>query len=168
MTIIDRLPQIASDAPVPYTVTDAGNRAADLPAIQPGYRLVPALIGTRSAHQLAYIECANWCTEDHTEYPYMLDDIAHQGDEAHVSVPSFDNAFGVAHCLNARLYSDPASSDPRMRAAHILADDDTPLQAHLTEEMADQLADDFAAFAAHLRRLARSARLANQTAGGAE
>lgn len=138
------------------------------PAIQAGFRLVPALIGTRAAHQLAYIECPNWCTEDHTEYPYMLDDIAHQGDEAHVSVPSFDNAFGVAHCLDARLFSDPTSDDPRMRAAHVLVDDDTPLQAHLTPEMADRLADDFVAFASQLRHLARAARAHNETAGDSD
>ncbi len=51
-----------------------------------------------------------------------------------------------------------------MRAAHVLVDDDTPLQAHLTEALADKLADDFVAFAEQLRQLARAARAHNETA----
>lgn len=154
------------DRPIPYTVTEAGAHAVDLPAIKAGFRLVPALIGTRRVNHIAYIECPVWCTEDHTDYPYTLDDIAHQGDDdAEARVRSFAIDPSVAtFAWSARLYSDPSATDPRMRAVHVMLTDETGLDAHATPEMTDQLADEMVAFAGQLRHRAQAARLHNRAA----
>ena len=59
------------------------------PAIKPGFRLVPALIGTRKSAQIAHIECPLWCVEDHTAEPYQLEDIVHSSKSEDVGISSF-------------------------------------------------------------------------------
>lgn len=147
-------------------LTGATVNGNHFPAIRPGFRLVPALIGTLTNNHIAYVECPVWCTEDHTDYPYTLDDIAHQGDDdAEARVRSFAIDPSVAtFAWSARLYSDPSATDPRMRAVHVMLTDDTRLDAHATPEMTDQLADEMVAFAGQLRHHAQAARLHNQAA----
>jgi hypothetical protein len=141
--------------------------AAERSSLQPGARLVPALVGTFARNQVAYIPCPSWCTEDHTAEPSALEDVTHYADTDGVEVPSFTDDTTAAYVLLARLESDPVAGDPRMRGAHVLLwEDAAPTEARLTPEMAEELADDLVGFAAHLRHLARTARLANQA--GAE
>ncbi|MFH8613060.1 DUF6907 domain-containing protein [Streptomyces sp. NPDC018029] len=72
---------------------------------------------------------------------------------------SEDTAHSELYC---RVTSDPASPDPSMRAAHVLYGNGTGVDAYLTPDMADELADDLVAFAAEARGTARVAQAANE------
>ncbi|KMS81807.1 hypothetical protein ACH49_01360 [Streptomyces leeuwenhoekii] len=134
-------------------------------AAQPGYRLVPAAIGRRKeTASVVLIECPSWCTEDHVEnWNRYIEDVTHYSDmSSGVGVPTFLNEDVNQFCWWSRVEADPSSSDPRMRAAHVLVGDDSRDEARLTPEMADEMADELVAWAAHLRQQARIVRLANQ------
>lgn len=140
-------------------------------AVDPGARLVPALIRMTDPHhpQVVYIECPRWCVEDHMEEQQSVEDITHWGDPGMVEVLTFLTGTGQAaridYVLNARLEADPSSADPRRRASHVIVwEDSSALAAQLTADMADELADDLVGFAAHLRHLARTVRVANHEA----
>jgi hypothetical protein len=152
--------------PAQPTAADQSQGVAQLlPAAEPGYRLVPALVGTFTRHQVAYIECPTWCTEDHTAEPSALEDITHYADSDAVEIPSFTDPTTSAYMLYARLEADPVSSDPRVRDTHVLLwEDASAMEARLTPDMTESLADDLVAFAAQLRQLARAARQHNQVA----
>ncbi|MFJ8822392.1 DUF6907 domain-containing protein [Streptomyces sp. NPDC102467] len=131
------------------------------PAIRPGFKLVPAVIGTpATGQQIVYIECPNWCTEDHVnEWQHSVDDVSHWGDYYGAGIPSL-TAEGPVLELSARLFADPTSQDVRLREAHVLVEGLAGADAHLTPTMAEQTADDLIKLAAKLRTAARSARLA--------
>ncbi|MER5473711.1 hypothetical protein [Streptomyces sp. NPDC002685] len=134
---------------------------------KPGHRLVPALVGTRASNQIAYIACPNWCVDDHTDCPTMLDDIDHNGATVGVVVPTYYES-DDDHAWSARLMADPNATDPRSRAAHLAVGDETRFEARLAPSAAEKLADELVGFAAQLRQLARTARLHNQTAGDSD
>ncbi|MFD0417299.1 DUF6907 domain-containing protein [Streptomyces sp. NPDC127108] len=167
MTIIDHTPQLSDDQPVPFTVTEAGARAVSasrLPSSTPGHELVPAMIGaTPDTSAIVYIDCpTSFCTLDHIDEPVRhVEDLLHSSDSVDCTARSFLNMGRLGLYLSAVVQSDPASSDPRVRGAHILleADDLT----YLTPEMAETLADEGIAFFSRLRQLARAAALHNQT-----
>ncbi|MET9494311.1 hypothetical protein [Streptomyces sp. NPDC006552] len=132
------------------------------PAVRPGFKLAPAAIGSPAdGLQIVYIECPNWCTEDHVnEWQHSVDDVSHWGDSFGAGIPSFVNGDDVYE-LAARVYSDPSSQDPQMRLAHVMVENPAGMDGHLTPDMADETADDLIKLAAKLRTAARTARLAN-------
>lgn len=145
----------------PETITNVH----PFPAIKPGHRLVPARVARRDeAGVIVYIECpTSWCTEDHVAEPVgNVEDVMHRGDNtAELVVDSFA-CTPVPHQLYASIVSDPASTNPLLRAAHIEVEDaDGGRTAALTPEMGEELADRAVAFAAQLRDLARTVRLHN-------
>ncbi|WPO74000.1 DUF6907 domain-containing protein [Streptomyces sp. KN37] len=126
-------------------------------------RLVAALIGRPGRTQTVFVQCEPWCTEPHASEPEVaVEDITHYSDMAFMQVPTLlseDTAHSELYC---RVTSDPVSSDPRMRAAHVLYGDGSSMDAFLTPDMADELAHDLVAFAAEVRGMARVARAANE------
>ena len=134
-----------------------------LPAITPGHRLVPALIGTRKNAHVAYIECPQWCTEDHLADPMMFEDVTHTSASEAVGISSFLKQDGSL-LMYAMLQVDPASPDSRLRQAHVGIEHEGVPDVH-TPEMAEAFADDLITFALQLRGLARTARLHNAAAG---
>lgn len=146
----------------PTTGERSQTRAQVFPSTRPGYRLVPALIGTFTRNQMAWIECPSWCTEDHMAEPSALEDITHYADSDMLEIPTFSDPETAAYVLYARLEADPAATDPRVRETHVLLwEDASPMEARLTPQMAEGLADELIAFASQLRHLARAARQHN-------
>ncbi|MEU4154780.1 hypothetical protein [Streptomyces antimycoticus] len=132
------------------------------PALKPGYRLVPALIGTRTSAHVAPIACPTWCVENHLAAPTMFEDITHTSASEDVGISSFLKPNGDL-LMYAMLQADPAASDPRLRQAHI-GIETGGLPDYHTPEMAERFADDLIRFALQLRGLARTARLHNAAA----
>ncbi|MEU8528499.1 hypothetical protein AB0C77_23370 [Streptomyces sp. NPDC048629] len=128
---------------------------------RPRVRLVPVLVGTRDRVQTAYVECPWWCTEHHDERIGSLDDLVHNSGGSHAQVETLTDDL---YDLTAQIATDPASSDERLRSAHIqlggLVDD-----AALTPDMADEVADELITLASQMRQQAAIARRFN--AGGA-
>lgn len=138
--------------------------ALEGPAVAPGSRLVPARVArANESGVIVYIECPNWCTEDHVEeYVANVEDVMHRGDMARAEVASFLNDTTLIYALNARLEADPIARDTRLRGAHVTVwEDGGPETAELTADMAEELADDLVGLAARLRHLARTVRLVN-------
>lgn len=140
----------------------------EVSAADPSVRWVPALIGTADDHQVVYVECPRWCTEDHMAEPGSLDDITHLSDPTTVDVTTFlgeagrGRAAALAYVLHARIEADPVSAIPQRRQAHVIVwEDASAIAAQLNADMADELADDLVGFAAQLRHLARAVRVAN-------
>lgn len=137
-------------------------------APEPSNRLTPALVGTWSRNQIVYIPCPPWCTEDHAAEPYALEDITHYADMAGVQVSTFLDEDTALYNWWARIESDPASNDPRMRAAHVMVGDDSANEARMTPEMAEAFADDLIKFASQVRSAAYTARAFTEAKGGAQ
>lgn len=135
------------------------------PEVPAGFRLVPARIGRRDRKQIVQIPCADWCTEDHVgNFQYDLEDVSHLGAMFGVQVATMSDPDTAAHEWFARVAADPAASDPRMRAAHVLVGNGSALDAYLTPGMTDELADEVIEFGLKLRAAAAAAREANQRA----
>ncbi|MEU0038472.1 hypothetical protein [Streptomyces sp. NPDC006333] len=135
-----------------------------LPAIQSGHRLVPARIG-RPGHQAdVFVECPTWCAQDHVEdWNQHAVDLDHWAKSTSWDTDCINQPGDRVLSLDARLHSDPGATDSRLRAAHVLVDDES-VEAYLTPEMAERTADELIAFAAQLRHLAREAREFNAQA----
>lgn len=142
----------------------------ECPVVSPGHRLVPAAIGRRlEAAQIIYIECPSWCIVDHvSEKQVAVEDIVHSSydalggeNTASVTVGSFLSK-GIAFELYASVKAETSTNDPRLHRAHIVLDDGSRDDAFLTEDMAEEVADRLDKFAAELRKLARTARQANE------
>lgn len=138
------------------------SNVTQFPAARTGHRLVPALIGNRKFSQVAQVECPSWCVENHLASPTAFEDITHTSASENVGISSFLKPNGDL-LMYAMLQADPASSDPRLRKAHIGIETDGLPDVH-TPEMAEQFADDLIRFALQLRGLAATARLHNQHA----
>ncbi|MFF7824220.1 DUF6907 domain-containing protein [Streptomyces rochei] len=136
------------------------------PAITPGHRLAPAKVGPRGHQTVVFVECPNWCTEDHVEWPERYaEDIDHRGATgATWETECLTKPHDRVMSLDAWLHSDAMASDSAMRATHVVLDDETT-QAYLTPDMADRVADEIVSFASQLRQLARTARLHNAVNG---
>ncbi|MEH0543283.1 hypothetical protein QA802_09415 [Streptomyces sp. B21-105] len=157
---------------IPQQPTAPGNRfgllATQVPSPLPGSRFVPAALGKPADGQvIVYVECPLWCTQDHVkDWSQHAEDIDHWGSEdANWDTDCITRPGDRMLALDARLHSDPVAADPRLRAAHVLMDDEST-QVFLTPEMADKTADDLIAMAAQLRHLAQRARQANASTGG--
>jgi hypothetical protein len=141
---------------------DQTTNVTHFPAIKPGHRLVPALIGNQKNAHVAPIECPMWCVENHLATPTMFEDVTHTSASEDVGVSSFLKPDGSL-LMYAMLQADPASPDERLRQAHIGIETGDMPEYH-TPDMAEAFADDLMAFASQLRNLARTARLHNQHA----
>ncbi|RCH70491.1 hypothetical protein DT019_03100 [Streptomyces sp. SDr-06] len=128
----------------------------------PASRLVPALVHG----QRIFVECPSWCIVDHVKlHTGAVEDITHWSEGAGMQVLTMLDPRAAHSDLFARVNSDPAHGDPRMRAAHVLVGNESAVDAFLTPDMADELAADLVAFAAAVRRAARTARRANEASG---
>ncbi|MFC8986071.1 DUF6907 domain-containing protein [Streptomyces sp. NPDC057115] len=115
-------------------------------------RLVPASIGRPGRVQTVYIPCPAWCHVDHVEVREVaLEDVTHYGPGGGLQVPSMLNDDHAVHEWYVNIISDPAASDPRMRAAHLVVANGGPDDAHLTDEQAEQLAAELERMAADVR-----------------
>ena len=149
------------------TVVDERTTAPAAPVtLPPGHRLVPARVGRPGRVQTIAIPCADWCTRDHVDdWRYDVEDIEHCGPMFGAQVATLLDEDTALFDWYGRLNSDPGSSDPRLRAAHVIVGDGSRDDAHLTPDMTDELADELIAFALRLRGAARTAREANRAAG---
>ncbi|MGY3845263.1 DUF6907 domain-containing protein [Streptomyces hydrogenans] len=118
-------------------------------------RLVPAVVGAKGRTQRVYIECPDWCTVDHSKRIDFLDDITHYSAADTLQISTFTDEDTSLWDMALQITADPVAEDRRMREAHLLVDVGGGEQAHLTPEMADELADDLIAFASQLRHKAR-------------
>ncbi|MEV8036752.1 hypothetical protein [Streptomyces sp. NPDC086182] len=132
---------------------------------RPGYRLVPAAFGKPGQQSKVWVECPSWCADDHVQdWNQYAIDLDHWGScDASWDVDSIHQPGDRLLSLDARLHSDPAATDARLSAAHVLMDDES-VQVYLTPEMAEKTADELIAFAAQIRHLARQARQFNARA----
>lgn len=138
--------------------------ASVTPALPAGYRLVPALIGRPGRAQLVHLPCPDWCVLSHAdERQVAVEDVSHRGAVDHVQVSTMDDDLYSTFELYTQLYADPASEDPRMRAASVVVTDGSR-DAYQTPDMADELADGLIAFAMRMKEAASMARAANQAA----
>jgi hypothetical protein len=133
-------------------------------AVAPGHHLAPVAIGAPGPkQQIVFVPCPDWCTTNHVaEWVNFLEDLDHTGDELAVHVPSFFNGDKPVYSLAASVCCDPMSRDEQMRAAHVIVGDAGSVDAYLTPDMADGVADDLVKLAAKLREHARTARLHNE------
>ena len=133
------------------------------PAIAPGHHLAPVALGAPGPEQkIVFVPCPDWCATNHvSEWVHFLEDLDHTGEEFAVHVRSFFDDSKPAYTMTATIGSDPMSSDPQMRAAHVIVGDEGSVDAYLTPDMADEAADDLVKLAAKLREAARTARLHN-------
>ena len=150
MTVSIPEPVVAAPTPTP------------LPVASPVPRLAPALIGRPGSAQTVYVPCPEFCTDNHSvDRQVAVEDITHGSDMFSVSVPTMAAPDTDHYMLFARVSSDPASEDPRMRAAHVLVGDCSAEDAYLTPGMTDEAAADLIAFAMRMKDLARTARAAH-------
>jgi hypothetical protein len=143
---------------------EATATVSPFPAITPGHHLAPVAIGAPGPHQkIVFMECADWCAVSHVSgWVHFIEDVDHTGEEFAVHVPSLFSDGKPAYTLTAAVGSDPMSSDPQLRAAHVIVGDDGSVDAYLTPEMAQTTASDLRKLADKLDEAARTARLHNQ------
>lgn len=131
-------------------------------------RFVPATIGRPGRVQTVLVTCPSWCVVDHAENREVaVEDITHYGPGAFVQVPTMDDDLTSLHEMYVNIISDPASEDPRMRAAHLVVSNGGPHDAHLTDAQGEGLADELVRMATDIRAALRTCREANQAAGAA-
>lgn len=133
-------------------------------AIASGHHLAPVALGAPCPDQkIVFVPCPDWCATDHmSEWVHFLEDLDHTSDEFSAEIGSFFNGDKPVYTLSTSIGADPMSSDPRMRAAHVIVGDEGSVDAYLTPDMADEAADALEKLVAKLRADARTARLHNQ------
>ncbi|WP_406127525.1 DUF6907 domain-containing protein [Streptomyces sp. NBC_00989] len=118
---------------------------------QPGYRLVPALIGrSTDPGVIAWVQCPDWCIVDHaTDRASYIEDVNHQGEPATLNLTS-DHPARVP--VEVYLSWWPASPfDVAEPSLSVDVDSEVMIYGR-TASLA--LADQMVAFAADVRRLA--------------
>src|SRR5918999_1527980 len=95
------------------------------PAIAPGHHLAPVALGAPGPkQQIVFVPDPDWCRTNHiADWVHFIDDLDHTGEEFAVHVPSFFNGDAPVYSLTAAVVSDPMSSDPKMRDAHVVVGD---------------------------------------------
>ena len=92
-----------------------------VPAVAPGFRLVPALIGREGSAQYAWLPCPEWCNQDHAnDRQVAVEDVWHSGDFVDLNMPHRDGSELIAYF---RLGLDPFSSDPAKRRPFVYGED---------------------------------------------
>lgn len=137
---------------------------ATFPAIAPGHHLAPVAIGAPGPEQkIVFLPDPDFCVTNHVSgWVHFIEDVDHTGEEFAVHIPSFFNEGKPVYTLSATVGSDSMSTDPKMRAAHVIIGDEGSVDAYLTPDMASQVADDLRKLAAKVDEAARTARLHNQ------
>lgn len=148
------------------TVQPPSAPAPVVPALAPGHRLVPALIGTRESFHTAWIQDPIWCVERHDQEPMPFEDITHTSASEDVGISSLLKRDGSL-LMYAMLQADPSASDPRLRRAHIAVEHEGVPDYH-TPEMAREFARDLREFAERIEALAATARAHNEAAGDSD
>lgn len=140
------------------------SNVATFPAVAPGHHLAPVALGAPGPEQkIVFLPCPDWCSTNHvSEWVHFIEDVDHTGEEFAVHIPSFINEGKPAYTLSATVGCDSMSSDPRMRAAHVIVGDEGSVDAYLTPDMASEAADSLRQLAAKLDEAARTARLHNE------
>ncbi|MHC3450807.1 DUF6907 domain-containing protein [Streptomyces prasinus] len=136
---------------------------ATAPATPVTSRLVPASIGRPGRVQTVHLACPAWCHVDHVEVREVaVEDVTHYGPGGGLQVPDMSDDSAAVLEWYVNLISDPASADPRMRAAHlVVADGASANDAHLTEAQGEELADQLERLAADIRAALAVCRMAN-------
>jgi len=122
-----------------------------LPAAEPGYRLVPALVGRAGAAQIVHVQCpTSWCVVDHAaERVAGVEDVNHRGERRGMSfAPSGGDRVPVEVYLSQWPGSDEDDSRP-----HLAVDLDCEVATY-GRTAALAMADQLVAFAEDVRRLA--------------
>jgi len=142
---------------------EATTNVMPFPAVTPGHPLAPVAIGAPGPHQkIVFVECADWCTTNHVaQWVHFIEDVDHTGAEYAIHVPSFLNEGAPVYALSATVGCDTMSTDPQMRAAHVIVGDEGSVDAYLTPDMADEVAADLRKLAAKIEEASRTARLHN-------
>lgn len=122
------------------------------PAVKPGHRLVPALIGrSTEPGTVVYIECPSWCIVDHVaEKTAFLEDINHQGERA-----AMDFAPSRGDHVPVEVYLSQWPGAGRNDGPTLAVDLDYEV-ANYGRTAALALADQLVAFAENVRRLAQA------------
>lgn len=131
------------------TVTAFPASAPGHPIVPAGFELVPASIGRPGNVQTVWVQCPRvWCRVNHVENREVaVEDITHYGPGTGMQVPTMTDDTTAVFEWYVNITSDPASEDPRMRAAHLIVADGSADDAHLDDAQAVE-------FIAELRRLA--------------
>lgn len=142
------------------------NHATSMPSIRSGFGWVPATIGLPGHTQTVLIECPTaWCTVNHAEVREVaVEDITHYGPGSWFGIPSMLDDATAAHEMYVNVTSDPASADPRMRAAHLVVANGSPNDAHLTDEQGEELACELERVAGEIRQALAVCRASNGSA----
>ncbi|MFE3659084.1 DUF6907 domain-containing protein [Streptomyces sp. NPDC059165] len=173
MSITVPSPDKGSATSVPASFRPSGGLLPGVPAqpspveppaaVPPRSRLVPAKVGPAGRAQVVHVDCPDWCVIDHMERVGSLDDLMHWSDFDIVQILTLTDDDTAHSELMVNVSQDPTASDPRLRTAHMtLNNSGNAMDAYLTPDMAEELADDLIAFAAQLRHKARQVRLYNQ------
>ncbi|WPO69944.1 DUF6907 domain-containing protein [Streptomyces sp. KN37] len=126
--------------------------ATALPELKPGFRLVPAKVGKPDAAQIVWVECPDFCVEDHVdEHVWNVEDISHSGAPAVLNLAS-DQSAGLP--IEVSLSWWPSSDGVASRPC--LAVDIDREVAVYGRTGALAVADQIAAFAENVRRLAET------------
>ncbi|MFH8799674.1 DUF6907 domain-containing protein [Streptomyces sp. NPDC017936] len=129
------------------------------PAIKPGFRLVPTLIGRPSDPNPAtvWIECPTWCTLEHAnDRQIAIEDVWHSGDFVDLVLPHRDGTELLAYF---RLGLDPYSSDADKRRTFVYGEDGEGVHGrYMDPDHIDEMCDRMQAAMEQLRALARAAR----------
>lgn len=140
MTTIDR--------PIPYTVTEAGAHAVDLPAIKAGFRLVPVQVGKPGEAVTVWAECPDWCVGHDGDRFGCAEDINHQGESAALTLtPS------IGERVPFEVYLTQWPSSQRDARTNLAVDLDSDVALY-DRTGALALADQMVAFAEDVRRKA--------------
>ncbi|MFJ6846426.1 DUF6907 domain-containing protein [Streptomyces griseoluteus] len=137
---------IAALAGIPQQPTQAAPH--QLPAVKPGYRMVPALVGKEGQEVTAWVECPDWCVTDHVaDRATFLEDLNHSGERRGMS---FTPSRGQRVPVEVYLAQWPGSHEP---APTLAVDLDYEVENY-GRTAALALADQLAAFTEDVRRLA--------------
>ncbi|MEU9557371.1 DUF6907 domain-containing protein [Streptomyces fumanus] len=121
-----------------------------LPALRPGFRLVPVPVGREGNAQTAWVECPDWCVTDHSERVEFIEDVNHNGQAASLSITTLHPARVP---LEVSLSWWPALEEDTQ--PKLAVDLDSEVEVY-DRTAALALADQLVAFAAEVRRLAES------------
>ncbi|MEV5314279.1 hypothetical protein [Streptomyces sp. NPDC052610] len=122
-----------------------------LPAVKPGYRLVPVPVGREGNAQTAWVPCPSWCVTDHSERVTFIEDVNHSSQPASLAITTRHPARVP---LEVSLSWWPALGEENEQPK-LAVDLDTEVEVY-GRTAALAMADQLVAFAAEVRRLAET------------
>lgn len=121
------------------------------PAVEPGHRLVPAVIGRSDNPQTVWVSCPAWCVTDHSQRVNFAEDINHSGPAVALTLT---NQHPARIPLEVSLSWWPSLGEGNEQPK-LAVDLDTEVEVY-GRTAALAMADQLVAFAADVRRLAQS------------